>query len=82
MTTQCRAMPLSPIFNQKYQMEIILLVLVVSAYFLPFLIAFARSHHNSLAIFVLVLVLGWTLIGWLAALVWAFTSVNRTARLT
>ena len=37
-------------------------------------IAGARRHHQTGAILVLNLLLGWTLLGWIAALVWAFTA--------
>lgn len=40
-------------------------------YFLPSIVAFARSKRDSGAILVLNLLLGWTAIGWVIALVWA-----------
>ena len=40
-------------------------------YFLPSIIAFARSKRDLLAIFLLNLFLGWSVIGWIVALVWA-----------
>jgi len=40
-------------------------------YFLPSIIAVARSKRDLGAIFVLNLFLGWTAIGWVIALVWA-----------
>lgn len=40
-------------------------------YFLPSLIALARSKRDILAIFLLNLFLGWSVIGWIVALVWA-----------
>jgi Superinfection immunity protein len=40
-------------------------------YFLPSIIAFARSKRDSTSILVLNLLLGWTAIGWVIALVWA-----------
>ena len=40
-------------------------------YFLPSLIALARSKRDLLAIFLLNLFLGWSVIGWIVALVWA-----------
>jgi Superinfection immunity protein len=40
-------------------------------YFLPAIIAFARSKRDSAAILVLNILLGWTAIGWVIALVWA-----------
>lgn len=55
-------------------MEIFVLVLVV--YFFPAIIAGVRSHHSAGAIFVLNLLLGWTVLGWVVALVWGFTSVK------
>ncbi len=40
-------------------------------YFLPSIIALARSKRDLLAIFLLNLFLGWSVIGWIVALVWA-----------
>ena len=51
-----------------------LIVMVLLAYFVPSVIAGARHHHQTGAILVLNLLLGWTLLGWIAALVWAFTA--------
>jgi len=45
----------------------ILLVLNV----LPPIIGLIRNKHNKLAIFLINLLLGWTFIGWVIALVWA-----------
>jgi hypothetical protein len=61
-------------------MEAIFTVIGVSAllllYFFPWAVAWARDHHQISAIAVLNLFLGWTLLGWVAALVWAFTAVR------
>ena len=51
-----------------------IVLIVVVSYFLPTLIAVLREHHNRLPIFLLNLFLGWTFIGWVASLVWSFTS--------
>jgi hypothetical protein len=40
-------------------------------YFLPSIIAVARSKRDTLAIFLLNFFLGWSVIGWVVALVWA-----------
>ena len=40
-------------------------------YFLPSIIALARSKRDTLAIFLLNFFLGWSVIGWIVALVWA-----------
>jgi hypothetical protein len=40
-------------------------------YFLPSIIALARSKRDTLGIFLLNFFLGWTCIGWIIALIWA-----------
>lgn len=40
-------------------------------YFLPTIIAFARSKRDAAAILLLNLFLGWSVIGWIVAMVWA-----------
>jgi hypothetical protein len=40
-------------------------------YFLPSIIALARSKRDLTTIFLLNLFLGWSVIGWIVALVWA-----------
>ncbi len=45
-------------------------------YFLPWIIALIRGHHNSGAIFLLNFLLGWTFVGWIVAFIWSFTSVR------
>ena len=40
-------------------------------YFLPSIVALARSKRDLVGIFLLNLFLGWSVIGWVVALVWA-----------
>jgi len=49
----------------------IIITLLSLLYFLPFAIAFNKKRANTGAIFALNLFLGWSLIGWVIALVWA-----------
>lgn len=50
-------------------------------YFLPSIIALLRSKRDTLSIFLLNLFLGWSVIGWIVALVWATKNdVAATAR--
>jgi hypothetical protein len=56
------------------------LPLFLLAYLLPAIVALSRGHHQLLAIFVLNLVAGWTLIGWVVALVWACMHVEPTGQ--
>lgn len=53
---------------------LIVFPVLVGLYLLPALIARHRRHHNALAIGVLNILFGWTLLGWAAALIWALTN--------
>jgi hypothetical protein len=44
---------------------------------IPTFVAYARVHHNRQAICALNLLAGWTGLGWVIALVWALTTVQR-----
>lgn len=50
----------------------ILVIFLLWIAFLPLWIARVRKHTHSLAIFLINLLLGWTLLFWLIALIWAF----------
>jgi Superinfection immunity protein len=54
---------------------IMLLLLGLAIYFLPWLVAMARKTPRAPAIFVLNLLLGWTFVGWVVALVWALAEM-------
>jgi hypothetical protein len=43
----------------------------LALYFLPGLEAINREHNNQFSIIILNLLLGWTLVGWVVAYVWA-----------
>ena len=51
--------------------ELLVVALIFALYFIPTLIAFLRQHKNKLAIFILNLFLGWTVLGWVVSLVWS-----------
>lgn len=55
-----------------------LLSIVAFFYFLPSFFAMWGEHHNSRAIFLLNLLLGWTLLGWIIALIWSTTKKPNT----
>ena len=48
-----------------------LLGLAVCFYFLPFAISRQRETLHSNQIFIVNLLFGWTILGWIAALIWA-----------
>ena len=54
-------------------------IISIAFYFLPIIIAAIRGHNNCLSIFILNLLLGWTFVGWVVALIWACanTQTNR-----
>jgi hypothetical protein len=57
-------------------MEFLLLLLAGAAYMLPTFIAAARRHQHCGPILLTNLLLGWTGLGWIGALVWSATTVN------
>lgn len=46
-------------------------------YFIPTFVAWQRGHQNTAAIAILNLLGGWTIVGYIAALVWSFTTVEK-----
>lgn len=53
------------------------MVIIIPLYFLPAFLAAHRDHHQANPIFLLNLFLGWTGIGWIAALIWSVSAVRR-----
>lgn len=50
--------------------------LCFALYFLPFILAKSRKHHQSDAILLTNLFLGWTALGWVVAMIWAATATE------
>jgi len=55
-------------------MVLIMFAALFAAYFLPGIIASRRKHKDRAAIWLLTFFTGWTGIGWVVGLVWAFTN--------
>jgi Superinfection immunity protein len=53
--------------------RLVLIVVLALPYLLPTLVALARHHRQRQAIAALNILLGWTFVGWVVALVWALT---------
>jgi hypothetical protein len=49
----------------------LLLLLALASYLLPTIVAVVRNHPNALAIYLINLFFGWTLVGWVGTLVWS-----------
>ncbi|MBS1663817.1 MAG: superinfection immunity protein [Bacteroidetes bacterium] len=56
---------------------LLILFILLPLYFLPTIIGFNRNKNNAGGIFVLNFFLGWTFLGWLGALIWAFSASNK-----
>jgi len=70
---------LSQRFQGYEDWTIVLLPVLLLAYFTPVLIAVLRKHRFTTAIGLINFLLGWTIVGWMAAIVWA---VNKDVRET
>ncbi|MEG2162500.1 MAG: superinfection immunity protein [Chryseobacterium sp.] len=46
-------------------------------YFIPSVIGILRKHHNLVGLIALNILLGWTVIGWVGALIWSFLRSNK-----
>jgi hypothetical protein len=66
--------------DQGWGWGVFVLLSITFLYFLPWVVAAARHHHNVMAIAVLNVLLGWTLLGWVIALVWAYTNPRPAGR--
>lgn len=55
-------------------MEVIFQLILI---FVPSLVAFYRGHHSRLAILVLNFLTWWTIVGWIAALAWSLTKIEK-----
>lgn len=52
---------------------------ILALYFAPFLVALIRRHSKTVPIFLLTLLLGWTGLGWIIALIWSAMPQERRA---
>jgi len=52
-------------------MEVFIILGIIMVYFLPWVIARTKNKKNTAAIVTTNLFFGWTVIGWILALIWA-----------
>tara|TARA_X000000950_G_scaffold136745_1_gene169968 strand:+ start:3458 stop:3700 length:243 start_codon:yes stop_codon:yes gene_type:complete len=63
--------------------QIIILIIFIALYFLPYIIAKLRKIKNSMSVFWLNLFLGWTVVGYFVLLFYAaLTSVTKEVSVT
>jgi len=60
--------------------DLVVLLFVAGLYLLPTIVAVVRLHHQTLAIFLLNMFLGWSALGWVVALIWSATRVEPRRR--
>jgi hypothetical protein len=72
---------MTPLTPGELLIGLVWLTIISALYFIPAIVAICRKHHQQNAILVLNLLLGWTGLGWIGALVWAATAtpVNTTS---
>lgn len=49
-------------------------VLALTVYFLPAIIGMVRRHVNAVPVFLTNLYFGWTVVGWIVALIWSLSA--------
>lgn len=54
--------------------SVIVIILLIFLYFVPIIVATMQDHKNTASIAIINVLLGWTFIGWVIALAWAFKS--------
>lgn len=50
---------------------------IICLYFVPTIVSESRNHYSNGGIFVFNIVFGWTVLGWLIALIWACSGQPR-----
>lgn len=61
----------------NFVLATLLLIVAVLVYFVPGITASTAKHKNSSAIWALNFLLGWTVLGWVGAFIWALTADSR-----
>jgi hypothetical protein len=77
MSTQVTQAATSPDAALEHGVKSFLLfAFVLICYCLPIIIAIKRKHPSAMGIGILDILLGWTFIGWIIALIWASSSTG------
>ena len=53
---------------------LVIIAIVLGCYFIPTIVAFGRKHPQRGPILALNFLLGWSVIGWIAAFIWSLVS--------
>ncbi len=55
----------------------LVIIFALTVYFFPALVAIVREHGNAASIALTNFFFGWTFVGWVVALIWAFSDNSR-----
>lgn len=55
-------------------MEFLFILILITIYVLPIIVVFMRNHPNKILVSLITVLLGWTVIVWIGALIWACVS--------
>lgn len=66
-------MELGPLAHETFTRSLAVGLFGLVAYLLPSVVAWYRSHHNTVAIVACNVLLGWTVVGWIGTFIWALT---------
>ena len=66
-----------PVYQGMPLGDVLRVYAVIAFYFLPTIIAVNRRHHQRTPIVLVNTLLGWTVIGWFVALIWAVSAIRR-----
>lgn len=63
-----------PIISMESKVTSLIYIIIITAlvYFIPTVVCLIRKHTYKFYIICLNITLGWTLIGWIASLIWSF----------
>ena len=71
-----------PIISMKSKVTSLIFIIIITAliYFIPTVVCLIRKHTYKFYIIFLNIILGWTLIGWIASLIWSFIDNKKTEK--
>jgi hypothetical protein len=72
----------SAMTDKDFLPGLIIVVVCILIYFVPTFIAVLRSHHNTAPIAIVNFFFGWTALGYVICLAWAFSATNRNINVT
>lgn len=73
-----RANSLAATGHSKGDSFAVLIYILAFLYFIPSVIGIIRKHHNLFGLIALNVLLGWTILGWVGALIWSLLRSSKS----